>query len=159
MIGLPTSSGYQKESPHRVANLRRMADVFSKKKRSDVMSRIRSRGNQDTELALISLLRKHNIVGWRRSWPLLGKPDFVFPAERLIIFVDGCFWHGCKSHSKPPQTNCDYWSEKLRRNRQRDQAVNRHLRKCGWRVMRLWEHDLTPKNEMRCVRRILAALA
>jgi len=136
-----------------------MTDVFSKNKRSEVMSRIRSRGNRDTELALIAFFRKHHIIGWRRNRPLPGKPDFVFPAAHLIIFVDGCFWHGCKSHSKPPQTNCDYWSKKLRRNRQRDQSVARLLRNRGWRVIRLWEHDLTPKNEKRSLRRILAALA
>jgi len=136
-----------------------MADVFSKKKRSDVMSRIRSQGNRDTELALIALFRKHRIVGWRRRWPLLGKPDFVFPADRLIIFVDGCFWHGCKAHSKPPQTNCDYWNEKLLRNRKRDHEVTLLLRNRGWRVLRLWEHDLALKNEGRCMRRIVAAIA
>jgi DNA mismatch endonuclease, patch repair protein len=136
-----------------------MADVFSKKKRSDVMSRIRSEGNDDTELALIRLFRRHHVTGWRRRWPLAGKPDFVFPADRLAVFVDGCFWHGCKTHSKPPQSNCDYWDKKLRRNRQRDQAVTFILRKRGWRVLRLWEHDLVRRNERRCLHRVMTALA
>jgi DNA mismatch endonuclease (patch repair protein) len=135
-----------------------MADVFSRKKRSDVMSRIRSEGNTDTELALIRVLKKNGITGWRRRWPLLGKPDFVFPAAHLAVFVDGCFWHACKQHSKPPKTNCEYWRKKLRRNRERDLLVAAGLRARGWRVLRLWEHELAPKNERMCVRRLLRAL-
>jgi DNA mismatch endonuclease (patch repair protein) len=135
-----------------------MADVFSKEKRSDVMARIRSRENKDTELALIQVFRKHSIVGWRRHWPLPGKPDFTFPRKRVVIFVDGCFWHGCKKHSKPPKSNCDYWREKFARNRKRDRKINLYLRKQGWYVLRLWEHDLISKNETKCLRRVRAAL-
>src|SRR5216117_4174388 len=119
-----------------------MADVFSKRKRSHVMGRIRSSGNKDTELAMIRFFRKYQISGWRRGWPLPGKPDFVFLQNRLAIFVDGCFWHGCTAHSKLPKSNCEYWTEKLLRNKQRDRAVVRILRTRGWRVLRLWEHDL-----------------
>ena len=72
-----------------------MTDVFSKKKRSQVMAAIRSKGNKTTELRLASILRAHGISGWRRHQPLFGKPDFVFRRERLAVFVDGCFWHGC----------------------------------------------------------------
>jgi len=138
--------------------IRAMADVFSRKKRSDVMSRIRSEGNADTELALIGVFKRQGITGWRRRWPLLGRPDFTFPSARLVIFVDGCFWHGCKAHSKPPKTNCEYWNKKLLRNRERDRLVAAALRERGWRVLRVWEHELAPKNERGCVRRLLRAL-
>jgi len=111
------------------------------------MSRIRSHSNKDTELALIQLFKKNHIVGWRRRWPLLGKPDFVFPAARLAVFVDGCFWHGCKAHSKAPKTNCEYWNTKLLRNRKRDKMVRQVLRKQQWNVLRLWEHELIRTNE------------
>jgi len=130
-----------------------MVDVFSKAKRSDVMSRIRSRGNKDTELRLIAIFRKHQIVGWRRHVKLAGKPDFVFPAARVAIFVDGCFWHGCPRCYRRPHSNQAYWDAKVHRNRQRDSETDRMLRKLGWRVVRLWEHDLV-QREACVVRRI-----
>jgi DNA mismatch endonuclease, patch repair protein len=152
-----------------------MSDVFSKTKRSDVMSRIRSRGNKDTELALARLLRTHRITGWRRqillkfrssrgneaqtenrkssvvnrksvgasSRRLLQvRPDFVFRQARLAIFVDGCFWHGCPQHATQPKSNAASWRRKLSGNKQRDALVTRTLRGAGWRVLRVWEHDL-----------------
>ncbi|MBI3853498.1 MAG: very short patch repair endonuclease [Verrucomicrobia bacterium] len=135
-----------------------MADVFSIRKRSDVMSRIRSSGNKDTELTLVRLFRKARISGWRRCWPLIGKPDFVFREARLAVFVDGCFWHGCLKHSKPPRSNQTYWRAKMIRNKTRDLSVSRTLRKRDWRVLRIWEHELARKNEIRLLRRIQRAL-
>jgi DNA mismatch endonuclease (patch repair protein) len=117
-----------------------MADVFSKAKRSLVMSAIRSQGNRDTEVKLASIFKMSGIIGWRRNIPLPGKPDFVFQRERLAIFVDGCFWHGCPLHGRNPDSNRAYWLPKLARNRARDLAVTRELRRRGWRVLRLWEH-------------------
>ncbi len=119
-----------------------MADVFSKRKRSQVMSAIRSKGNKDTEIRLAAIFRAHKITGWRRSQNLLGKPDFVFRRERLAVFVDGCFWHGCPKHGRKPDSNRDYWLPKLERNRKRDAEAGRALRKKGWHVLRIWEHDL-----------------
>ena len=133
-----------------------MPDVFTKAKRSEVMSRIRGRGNKDTELALIKVLRKHGITGWRRHQPVFGKPDFVFPEERLAIFVDGCFWHGCRKHCKTPAGNHAFWKKKLAANKARDRRVNRVLRKDGWRVVRIWEHDLAKRAE-KCIRKIQTA--
>ncbi len=80
--------------------LQSMADVFSKSKRSKVMAAIRSKGNKDTELRLAFILRAYGIKGWRRHYPLPGKPDFVFPKQRLAVFVDGCFWHSCPKHGR-----------------------------------------------------------
>lgn len=99
-----------------------MADVFSKRKRSQVMATIRSFGNKNTELSLMEILRRHEIKGWRRHLPLIGKPDFAFSKQRVIIFVDGCFWHGCKKHSRLPKSNLEYWQAKLSRNIRRDAA-------------------------------------
>jgi len=82
-----------------------MADVFAKKKRSEVMSHIRSRGNKDTELALAKLFRRHKITCWQRNQKIFGKPDFIFRRERLAVFVDGCFWHGCPKHGTQPTGN------------------------------------------------------
>ena len=131
-----------------------MADVFSKTKRSEVMSRIRGRGNKDTELALIRVFRAQQITGWRRHRPLFGKPDFVFPKLRLAVFVDGCFWHGCPKHATKPRTNAAFWKRKFAVNKKRDRLVSQTLRKAGWRVLRIWEHELRPHNQNRCLKRL-----
>ena len=79
-----------------------VTDVFTKKKRSQVMAAIRSKGNKATELKLTSILRAAGITGWRRHQPIPGHPDFIFRRGRLAIFVDGCFWHGCRWHCRMP---------------------------------------------------------
>lgn len=119
-----------------------MADIWNTTKRSEVMSRIRSTGNVDTELRLIHLMRQHHVTGWRRHQPLLGKADFTFRSQRVVVFVDGCFWHGCPKCYRAPTSNETYWSAKVSRNRARDRRVARILRQEGWKVLRVWEHAL-----------------
>src|SRR5580658_9584428 len=106
-----------------------MPDIFTKEKRSQVMSRIRGRGNKATEIALAILLRQNKITGWRRHLPIFGKPDFTFRRQRLVVFVDGCFWHGCPKHSATPSGNRAFWDRKLSGNKTRDRLVTRTLRK------------------------------
>lgn len=108
------------------------------------MSRIKGKGNKDTELAMIQILRKHHISGWRRNQTVLGKPDFVFLKQKVALFVDGCFWHGCSKpkHSNMPKNNQEFWAKKLQQNRDRDRYVSHELRKAGWKVVRVWEHEL-----------------
>jgi DNA mismatch endonuclease (patch repair protein) len=134
-----------------------MVDLYSPAKRSEIMSRVRGKGNKATELALVSLLRHNRITGWRRHTRLFGNPDFVFNKEHLALFVDGCFWHSCPIHASQPRTNAEFWSEKLSKNRLRDGLVNRTLKKSGWRVIRIWQHELSASNEGRLVRRLLSA--
>jgi DNA mismatch endonuclease (patch repair protein) len=131
-----------------------MADVFSSRKRSQIMSNVRSAGNQATEMAFIRFLRRHHIAGWRRGATIFGNPDLVFPAFRLAIFVDGCFWHGCPAHATQPASNRAFWKAKLTRNKQRDRLVGRTLRRSGWRVIRVWQHELSRKNQQRLLHRI-----
>ena len=148
-----------------------MADVFSKSKRSEVMARIRSHGNQATEVALAKFFRRHKITGWRRQIQVrIGecgvrnqesraranllrtprsalrifsvRPDFIFPPSRTAVFVDGCFWHGCPQHGTQPKGNRAFWKKKFARNKTRDRLVTLTLRKSGWRVLRIWEHTL-----------------
>lgn len=133
-----------------------MTDVFSIKKRSQVMAAIKSKGNKDTELRLMAMFKAHGIAGWRRNQKLIGKPDFVFRRERLAIFVDGCFWHGCPKHGHNPKSNNKYWAPKLARNQSRDKKVCGELKKNGWHVLRLWEHELGQTD--RTIKRIKAGL-
>jgi len=131
-------------------------DVFSKRKRSEIMSRVRDKGNAATELRFAEILRFGRITGWRRRYPLIGKPDFVFPAGKISIFVDGCFWHGCPIHGQRPKANRAFWIEKFRQNRQRDRFVSKALRASGWKVVRIWQHEL--KNRDFALQRIKKAL-
>ena len=135
-----------------------MPDIFTKAKRSAVMAAIRSRGNVATELRMVALFRAHGITGWRRGVALMGKPDFVFRRERVCVFVDGCFWHACPRHGTRPAGNRAFWKAKLDRNTARDRAVTRALRKAGWTVLRIWEHDLAAKHWPRVARRLARAL-
>jgi len=134
-----------------------MPDVFTKAKRSEVMSRIRSRGNEATEIALAKLFRRNKITGWRRNKPVFGKPDFIFPAIKLAVFVDGCFWHGCPRHATKPKNNRAFWRRKFFRNKARDLLVNRELRKLGWHVVRIWECSLQ-RHPLNCLRRVQRVL-
>ena len=134
-----------------------MPDVFTKAKRSQVMAAIRSTGNKATELKLVSIFHSTGIKGWRRRQPLTGRPDFVFRRERVVVFVDGCFWHGCRSHCRMPKSRQEYWQPKIDRNKSRDLKVRAVLKEKGWRVVRIWEHAL--KNPVRVsihLKRILA---
>lgn len=144
-----------------------MSDVFTVRKRSEVMSKIRSRGNRDTEIALAGLLRAERISGWRRhirlsvgpdAAPKGGqrsprkdfhvRPDFVFKAERVVVFVDGCFWHGCTAHGVQPRSNYAFWKRKLDANMVRDRLVTRKLRTNGWTVLRIWEHEFAARSRV-----------
>lgn len=118
------------------------------------MAKVKGSGNASTELRLVAVFRLLGITGWRRKHPLFGKPDFVFPKRKLAVFVDGCFWHGCPLHATRPKQNARFWSEKIARNQARDRLVTRRLRARGWRVLRIWEHELTKKHERRLLGRL-----
>ncbi len=134
-----------------------MADIWTKKKRSEFMSLIRGKGNKETEHALLVLLRQNKISGWRRHLPLLGKPDFAFPKHQVAVFVDGCFWHGCPKCYTRPKTNRAFWDRKRETNIARDRHVTRQLRGRGWKVIRIWQHSLK-KSPNACLTRIRRAL-
>jgi DNA mismatch endonuclease (patch repair protein) len=121
------------------------------------MTAIRSRGNKATELKLAKLFRAAGVKGWRRHAAILGRPDFVFAKERVAVFVDGCFWHGCAKHCRMPVTNQKYWIGKIERNVRRDRSTGEILRGKGWRVVRVWEHALR-NSPQSVVKRIIAAL-
>jgi DNA mismatch endonuclease, patch repair protein len=134
-----------------------MPDNLTREQRSYAMSRIRSRGNNSTEKALIVIMRRAGIAGWRRKMNLCGKPDFVFPNSCTVVFVDGCFWHGCTKCGLASKSNRDYWGPKIKANVNRDRTNTRLLRDAGWKVVRIWEHDLK-SAPVKCLQRIVAAL-
>lgn len=121
-------------------------DSFDKLTRSRVMSAVKSKGNKSTELLFITFLKSYKITGWRRNYPLKGKPDFVFPNIRLVIFTDGCFWHGHNCRNTTPKANSNYWSAKILKNKVRDSKINIYLKKHGWNVIRIWECKLKIDN-------------
>ena len=126
-----------------------MTDVLTSAQRSYNMSRIRARGNATTELVLARAFRVARVHGWRRHAPLPGRPDFVFRAARIAVFVHGCFWHGCPRCYRAPIENRAYWRAKVEGNRGRDRRVARDLRACGWRVLKVWEHSLSSSTGVR----------
>lgn len=131
-------------------------DVFSPAKRSEVMSRVKSRGNAATELVVLRLLRLRGITGWRRHMCLPGTPDFAFPRERVAVFVDGCYWHGCPRCKRFPKANSEFWTAKFAANQARDRRTNRALRGRGWSVVRIWQCRL--KQPEAFISRLLRAL-
>jgi DNA mismatch endonuclease (patch repair protein) len=100
------------------------------------MSRIKSK-KTFPELAY---LKDHPTLDYQPK--LFGRPDFVDWKKKKAIFIDGCFWHGCPEHGKIPETNSDFWRNKIMRNKIRDQEINLAYRSSGWSVERFWEHRL-----------------
>jgi DNA mismatch endonuclease (patch repair protein) len=110
--------------------------------RSAIMRAVKSKGGRSTEAKLRAALVSHGIRGWRiNADELPSKPDFVFEKELLAIFVDGCFWHGCPKCYRRPRSNRSYWDAKVTKNLERDRRQRRTLRKLGWTVIQIWEHD------------------
>jgi len=117
----------------------KMADIFDAEKRSQIMRSVKSSQKKSTEQKLIRFFKKNRITGWRRKIQLFGKPDFVFPTIRVVIFTDGCFWHGHDCRNTKPKENELYWKEKIEQNQIRDKFVSKVLLEKGWNVIRIWE--------------------
>jgi DNA mismatch endonuclease (patch repair protein) len=130
-------------------------DTFSAKKRSWIMAQVKSTGNRSTEKNFIAVLRESKLLGWRRHYPIFGKPDFVFPRAKVAVFVDGCFWHGHPRKCRMPQSNREYWLEKIDRNIVRDKLVTRTLKDKGWKVIRIWEDMILKPSTLSRLRKAL----
>ena len=131
-----------------------MSDVFTPKKRSDVMRAVKSKNTKTTELTMIGILKELHIIGWRRTYHLVGKPDFVFPKKRIVVFVDGCFWHGHNCRNVTPSSNSDFWNSKREYNRHHDKTVTSTLQSKNWIVIRIWECELKKKNREKLMGKI-----
>lgn len=123
--------------------------------RSEIMARVKQK-DTEAERALRSALHAEGLR-FRLHRRIEGiTVDIVFPGAKLAVFVDGCFWHGCQKHATYPKSNQEYWLPKLEENRKRDKRQTRRLRKAGWNVIRVWEHDCLPPSP-RVVSRIVDA--
>lgn len=125
--------------------------------RSEQMSRIRG-ADTSPERVLGSALRARGITFEEHAKTPAGRPDIVFPALRVAVFIDGCFWHGCPTHYVRPRTRTEFWSARLRENVARDRAQTRDLEAAGWAVVRVWEHDVFTALES-VINRIVERLA
>lgn len=113
------------------------------------MGAIRSKGNLTTEARFRAMLIRAGVRGWTmQTNSIRGKPDFYFPNNKVAVFIDGCFWHGCPQCGHVPSVNRPFWKAKIERNRQRDRDIEEHLRKIGIKILRFWEHELrhTPQE-------------
>src|SRR3989338_3768662 len=114
-------------------------DTISKDNRSLVMQQVRSK-NTKFERAVVVALKKLD-KSFRQHANLTGKPDIISRKKKVVVFLDSCFWHGCRWHCRIPKSRRDYWVPKIQLNKDREKIVNRVLKKEGWLVVRIWEHQ------------------
>lgn len=116
-----------------------MADVYSKAKRSEIMAKIKGK-HTSPEICLARLLKELGFKPERHRKDLPGSPDVVLSRNKVVLFVNGCFWHGHKNCSRAslPSTNRIFWRTKIEKNVRRDASQRRKLRKLGWHVLTFW---------------------
>jgi len=105
------------------------------------MSKVRSKDSQ-IEIGFRKRLWKEGFRYGKNSARYFGKPDLVLPKYETVIFIDSCFWHGCRKHGSTPKTREAFWKTKIERNKERDAEVSKYYKKLGWKIFRIWEHDL-----------------
>ena len=116
-----------------------MTDVLTKKQRSYNMSRIRS-SRTKPELKIKDVLKTLKFSYQPKN--VYGRPDFAHTKKKIVVFIDGCFWHKCPKHFKKPKSNKAYWKPKIEKNVLRDKEINFAYKNSGWKVKRIWEHNL-----------------
>ena len=123
------------------------------------MAKVRQKGT-DAEVALRRELYRIGLR-YRVDYEVLKKPrrvaDIAFPGRRIVIFVDGCFWHGCPEHATWPKSNAEFWRQKIEANQLRDADTNERLRSIGWTVLRFWSHE-SPVEVARVVANMVAMI-
>ncbi|KKQ34861.1 MAG: mismatch endonuclease, patch repair protein Vsr protein [Candidatus Nomurabacteria bacterium GW2011_GWB1_37_5] len=130
-----------------------MADNFTRKKRSEIMSKILSKESK-IENFIGKILWSEGIRYRRNVRSMFGNPDFTIRKRKIVIFVDSCFWHGCIKHGTIPVSNRKFWKEKIERNKTRDKEVTKHYKKEKWKILRIWEHEIK-KNPEKSTKKII----
>lgn len=129
-------------------------DTVSRTKRSEIMRAVKSTGTK-MELEFAKTLRSSGVRYRRNHGSMFGKPDFILPDARVVLFLDSCFWHGCRWHCRYPMTNRELWQKKIARNKLRDKLVGLHYRDSNWVLVRFWEHQIKRDSDA-CVEKIIA---
>lgn len=132
-------------------------DVLTKKQRSYNMSQIKAK-NTNPEIYIKNILRRNNVKGFSLHGSLLGKPDIIFRKKKIALFMDGCFWHKCPECFIEPRTRRKFWLKKITQNVIRDKKINKELKKRGWKVIRIWEHEIKAEGYPIKIARIIKAL-
>lgn len=131
-----------------------MTDIFSTQKRSELMAKVK---NKDTDIELI--LRKKlwaSGLRYKVNYKIFGKPDIVFPKEKVAVFCDGDFWHG-RHYKKEKKNYKKFWLDKIATNIKRDKDVNNKLKREGWKVLRFWKTEIL-RNSDKCIETIKSSL-
>ena len=130
-----------------------MVDNLKPEDRRKTMQAVRGKRTK-LEKRLFSMLAGMGLKGWKQNAAnITGKPDVVFVDQKVVILVDGCFWHGCPvCQRKLPQTNREYWERKIGRNIELARSYNEQLRRDGWTVFRIWEHEISSKADKKEVK-------
>ena len=120
-----------------------MVDNLGPEDRRKTMQAVKGKRTR-LEKRLFAILARMSLKGWKKNFDnITGKPDVAFINQRIAIFIDGCFWHGCPyCRRKLPETNHEYWKRKIKRNVSLAQSHNRRLCRDGWTVIRVWEHEI-----------------
>jgi DNA mismatch endonuclease (patch repair protein) len=120
------------------------------------MSKVRSKGSK-IEIEFGKKLWGAGFRYRKNSTKYFGKPDLVLLKYKAVIFIDSCFWHGCKKHGSMPQVRKKFWKTKIRRNRERDKEVGRYYKKLKWKIFRIWEHEIK-KDYEKAVQKVIEFL-
>jgi len=121
-----------------------MADCFTKEKRSEIMSNIRSK-NTKAEILVFRELRRRGVYFQKHYKKAKGNPDIALPRKKKAVFIDGDFWHGRNFKKTKDRLPKKYWRAKIEGNIKRDRKNRTKLRKEGWQVLRIWEHEVIKK--------------
>lgn len=130
-------------------------DTVSKAVRSRIMSAVKQKDSEIERKFRLALWAEG--IRYRKHVRMFGTPDIVISTSRLLVFVDSCFWHGCRYHYSCPKSNAEFWQSKIDRNRKRDIKVTRFYRRRGWRVVRFWEHQLASDFDA-CVAKVMSVV-
>jgi DNA mismatch endonuclease (patch repair protein) len=134
-----------------------MPEQLTIEQRSTQMKKVRGQNNRSTEGAVEQALIANGIENWEKHPDnIIGKPDFIFPHHKLLVFVDGCFWHSCPiCKRRLPVNHAEFWRNKIDGNRRRDNRLRRKLRQEGYHVMRIWEHEVKSGKWIKRIRGLL----